>query len=64
MSIFKKRGVTVNIISLIINYIIIVNIYLIIDLGQNRKYSDLDNNLKLILCYTFLLKLFSVSDHS
>lgn len=64
MSIFKKRGVTVNIISLIINYIIIVNIYLIIDLGQNRKYSDLGHNLKFILYYNFLLKLFSVSDHS
>ncbi len=39
MSIFKKRGVTVDIISPIINYIIIVNIYLITDPGQNRKYT-------------------------
>ncbi len=64
MSIFKKRRVTVDIISPIISYIIIVNIYLITDPGQNRKYTGLGHTLKLIVCYTFLLKLFSISDLS
>lgn len=64
MSIFKKRGVTVNIISPIINYIIIVKMYLITDLGQKRKYTDLGQNLRLILCYNFLLKLFCIPDLS